>query len=140
MAHSDRAAKHCWQPCFAGEVGRGHGEGLQCCAAGTDSISAGSSRGLGAGMAAGIDVFPRGHTQCGHLLKQKAKSAASERWMAIRLSQNNKDICLFSKCCIAAGKIKMHVFSQVFITDLIFNRGADCGGVIVWFVLLIFFS
>lgn len=82
----------------------------------------------------------RGHAQRGHLLKQKAKSAASERWMAMRLSQNNKDICLFSTCCIAAGKIKMHVFSQVFITDLIFNGGADCGGVIVWFVLLIFFS
>lgn len=33
----------------------------------------------------------------------------------------------------------MHVFSQVFITDLIFNRGADGGGVIVWFMLLILF-
>lgn len=82
----------------------------------------------------------RGHAQCGHLLKQKAKSAASERWMAMRLSQNNKGICLFSTCCIPVGKIKMHVFSQVFITDLIFNRGADCGEVIVWFMLLIFFS
>lgn len=48
----------------------------------------------------------RGHVQCGHLLKQKAKSAASERWMAMRLCWNNKGICLFSTCCIAVGKIK----------------------------------
>lgn len=97
--------------------------------------------GLGAGVAAGISAFQQGaNAQCGHLLKQKAKSAASERWMAMRLSQNNKGICLFSTCCIAVGKIKMHVFSQVFITDLIFNRGAECGGVIVWFMLLIFFA
>lgn len=73
----------------------------------------------------------RGHARCGHLLKQKAKSAASERWMAVRLSRNNKGVCLFSTCCIPVGKIKMHVFSQVFITDLIFNGGADCGGGIV---------
>lgn len=71
------------------------------------------------------------HARCGHLLKQKAKSAASERWMAVRLAWNNKGVCLFSTCCIAVGKIKMHVFSQVFITDLIFNGGADYGGVTV---------
>lgn len=28
----------------------------------------------------------------------------------------------------------MHVFSQVFITDLICNSGADCGGVVVCFM------
>lgn len=81
----------------------------------------------------------RGHAQCGHLLKQKAKSAASERWMALRLCWNNKGICIFSTCCIPVGKIKMRVFSQVFITDLIFNSGADCGRIVVWFMLWVFF-
>lgn len=80
----------------------------------------------------------RGHAQCGHLLKQKAKSAASERWMALRLCWNNKGICIFSTCCIPVGKIKMRVFSQVFITDLIFNSGADCGRIVVWFMLWVF--
>lgn len=82
----------------------------------------------------------RGHVQCGHLLKQKAKSAASERWMAMRLCRNNKGICLFSTCCIPIGEIKMHVFSQVFITDLIFNSRADCGGVVVCFMDYFLFS
>lgn len=36
---------------------------MQRCAAGTDAIGAGSSRGLGAGMAAGINAFQQGATR-----------------------------------------------------------------------------
>lgn len=67
------------------------------------------------------------------------------------LCQNNKGICLFSTCCIPVGKIKMHIFSQVFITDVIFNSRADCKRVVVvvflvcvrgvlGFVLFLFFK
>lgn len=54
--------------------------------------------------------------------------------MATGPCRNNEGVCLLGTCCVPVGKIKMHVFRQVFIADLISSRRADRGGAVCLFL------